>query len=145
MEYSIYFLSAGGTPATNVVVCDVLPPDTIFAATAYNGLTPTDGGVAGADQGLCLALSATSLPTAPTFYLTNGADADRGEFFPPGTQAPAAANAASGFTTPLPGSQNISGVVCVTVVRAPTSLPNATGPGTPTNSYGFVRFKVRVK
>lgn len=144
LEYTIYFLDTQG-PGTNILLADVLPTDTLFEAAAYNGLTPADGGTAGADSGIALALNASSLPTMPTNYLSNIADADRGQYYPPGTQAPAAANPGSGFTAPLPAASNLSGVVAVTLAPAPTVLPSATGPGTPTGSYGFIRFRVRVK
>jgi uncharacterized repeat protein (TIGR01451 family) len=143
VEYTVYFLSSGNTPLTSVTLCDVLPAGVLFVDDAYTGLTPTDGGVSGADSGIALALNPTALPTAPTVYLSNIPDGDRGQFFPPGTPAPPAANP-PGFATPLPGSLNVSGVVCVEVVRSPTPLPNATGAGVPPNAYGFVRFRVRV-
>ena len=136
LEYTIYFLDTSG-PGTNILLADVLPADTAFEATAYDGLTPTDGGTGGADSGIALALSASSLPTAPTNYLSDVADADRGQFYAPGAAVPAAAN---------PGGQpNLSGVVAVSLAPAPATLPSATGPGTPTGSYGFLRFRVRVK
>ena len=136
LEYTIYFLDTSG-PGTNILLADVLPSDTTFEATAYDGLTPTDGGTGGADAGIALALSSSGLPTAPTNYLSNVADADRGQFYAPGAAVPAAAN---------PGGQpNLSGVVAVSLAPAPTTLPAATGPGTPTGSYGFIRFRVRVK
>ena len=136
LEYTIYFLDTGG-PGTNILLADVLPADTTFEATAYDGLTPTDGGTAGAASGIALALNASSLPTTPTNYLSNVADADRGQFYPPGAMVPAAANPG--------GLSNLSGVVAVSLAPAPATLPSATGPGTPTGSYGFIRFRVRVK
>ena len=144
LEYTIYFLDTNG-PGTNITLADVLPADTTFETTAYDGLTPTDGGTPGADSGIALALSASSLPTAPTNYLSNAADSDRGQFYAPGTSAPAAANPGAGFASPLPAASNLSGVVAVTLAPAPATLPSATGAGTPTGSYGFLRFRVRVK
>lgn len=141
VEYTIYFLSDGGNDATDVRVCDLVPNNTTFLATAFNNSTPTDGGLPGTDLGMALALGSTT----PTAYLTNVSDTpDRGQFFAPGTSAPAACNSSS-FTTPVPGSSNVSGAVVVDVVKSPTNLPKATAPGTPANSYGFVRFRVRVK
>ena len=115
-----------------------------FVPYSYNGLTPTDGGLSGVDSGIALALSTTVLPTTPTAYLTNTADSDRGQFYTPGTQAPAAANSGSGFTVPLPAASNFTGVVAVSVVTSPTTLPFATAPGVPINSYGFIRFQAKV-
>lgn len=140
VEYTIYFLSDGGNDATDVRVCDLVPTNTTFLTTAFNNSTPADGGLSGSDSGMALALGSTT----PTAYLTNVSDApDRGQFFAPGTSAPAACNSSS-FTTPVPGSSNVSGAVVVDVVKSPTTLPKATAPGTPINSYGFVRFRVRV-
>lgn len=140
VEYTIYFLSDGGNDATNVTICDLVPANTTFISTAFNGLTPTDGGLPGVDSGIALAIGSTT----PTFYLTNVADApDRGQFFSPGTQAPVACNSPS-FTSPVSASSNVSGAVVVNVVTSPTTLPKANAPGNPANSYGFVRFRVRV-
>lgn len=135
LEYTIYFVDTNG-PGTNILLGDVVPASTTFEATAYNGLTPTDGGTANADSGIALALSASTLPTAPTNYLSNVADADRGQFYAPGAAVPANANPS--------GQANTSGVVAITLAPAPATLPSATGPGTPAGSYGFIRFRVRV-
>lgn len=66
--------------------------------------------------------------------MTNAGDSDRGEFFPAGT-TPSANCSAS----------NDNGAVVVDVVTNPDTLPQATAPGVPTNSYGFIRFRARVK
>jgi uncharacterized repeat protein (TIGR01451 family) len=133
VEYTIYFLSAGGSDITNVKICDPIPTNTTFVPTAYNGLTPTDGGVPGSERGIALALSSTSLPANPTVYLTNTGDTDRGQFLAAGTSLPGACSGG-----------NSNGTVVVDVVTAPNSLPPATAPGTPANSYGFIRFRVKV-
>ena len=144
VEYTIYFVDTGG-PATDVLVCDPLPSNMAFVSDIYTGQTPGDGGTVGAPSGITLGLSAFTLPTSPTNFLTNAADSpDRGQFYPPGTQAPAAANPSSGYTTPLPAASNLAGVVAVTVASNPTTLPSATGAGTPIGSYGFIRFTARV-
>ncbi len=116
LEYTIYFVDTNG-PATNITLSDVVPASTVFDDASYNGLTPTDGGTAGAASGIALALSASALPAAPTFYLSNVADSDRGTYTASST----------------------------TVAVVLSSLPAATGPGTPTGSYGFIRFRVRVQ
>ena len=135
LEYTIYFLSKGTNDATNVSICDPIPNNTTFIPTAFNGLTPTDGGLPGADLGIALALDSTKLPTTPSVYLSNVADADRGQFFSPGTTLPAACL----------GNNNTNGAVVINAVKSPNTLPHATASGTPTNSYGFVRFRVKVK
>ncbi len=135
LEYTIYFLSKGLNDATNVSICDPIPNNTTFIPTTFNGLTPTDGGLPGANLGIALALDSTKLPTTPTVYLSNVADADRGQFFSPGTTLPVACL----------GNNNTNGAVVINAVKSPSTLPAATASGTPTNSYGFVRFRVMVK
>ena len=105
IEYTIYFVNTNG-PAQTIALLDTLPAGTLFKATAY-----------GAASGIALASSASSLPTAPTAFLTNAADADQGTYTAAGTKV----------TVTLP------------------SLPPATGPGAPTGCYGFIRFKVLVQ
>ncbi len=134
MEYTIYFLSNGNAPMTNVTICDLMPANTTFIASAFNGLSPLEAGsLVGTDVGIALALSSNSLPTAPTVYLTNAGDGDRGQFYPAGMPLPANCT-----------GSNTNGAVVVSVVQSPATLPHATAPGSPTNSYGFIRFRVRV-
>ena len=142
VEYTIYFVCTGG-PATDFTLCDPVPTNMTFQPDTYTGMTPGDGGTAGAPAGIALALNASTLPILPTNYLTNGADGDRGQFYAPGVQAPAAANPPS-YSQPLPAASNTTGVVAVAIVSNPTTLPSATGAGTPTGSYGFVRFSTKV-
>jgi hypothetical protein len=63
---------------------------------------------------------------------TNG-DSDGGEFLPSGNNT----------AVPCPGL-NSNGTALVNLAPSPSQLPNATGPGTPLNSYGFIRFRVTV-
>jgi len=50
-----------------------------------------------------------------------------------------------GDPTALPCNQaDTGGTVLVNLAQSPDQLPNATGPGTPTNAYGFIRFRVTV-
>ncbi len=134
LEYTIYFLSRGDGAATNVSVCDLVPSNTTFLPTVFNGLTPTDGSLPGANLGVALALDSANLPSNPNFYLSNVADTDRGQFFAPGTTPPVSCS----------GTNN-NGAVVVNLVKKPDSLPRATAAGTPTNSYGFIRFRAVVK
>ena len=62
--------------------------------------------------------------------LTDAVDGDAGEAIAPGA-TPAA---------PCQGTNNDGGVY----VTVPGNLPNATAPGTPTGSYGYIRFSVTV-
>ncbi len=135
VEYTIYYLNAGLLPAEQVRICDRLDPNLIFEPTAFNASSPADGGLP-ADKGIALAIGSTT----PTFYLTNINDApDRGQFVPAPT-VPPNCNITS----------NPNGTVVVDVTRttgSPTlpQIPNATGTGSPPNSYGFIRFRARVR
>jgi len=135
VEYTIYYLNASLLPASQVRICDRLDPNLVFQPTAFNASSPSDGGLP-ADKGIALAIGSTT----PTFYLTNINDApDRGEFVPAPT-VPPNCNITS----------NPNGTVVVNVTRttgSPTlpQIPNATSAGVPANSYGFVRFRVKIK
>ncbi|WP_026735285.1 DUF6923 family protein [Fischerella sp. PCC 9605] len=133
LEYTIYFLSSGDTPITNVHFCDLVPDNVTFISSSFTGQTPTDGGLPSADAGIQMTIGNS------TNYLTNVADSDRGEYFPPAT-TPSTSCSAS----------NTNGAVVVKIVNSQAqvpnnTLPNATAAGTPTNSYGFIRFRGRVK
>ncbi|MBW4508873.1 MAG: hypothetical protein KME64_20510 [Scytonematopsis contorta HA4267-MV1] len=140
LEYTIYFLSNGDRAIKNVSICDLVPDNTTFIPTAFNGLTPTDSGVGGSDSGISLTIGSA------TVYLTNIQDNnDRGEFFPAGTTAPAACNrGAFGNTTPPPlaGVDNKTGAVIVNVVTGATTLPDTAAN---VSGYGFIRFRAKVK
>lgn len=128
LEYTIYFLSIGGSPATNVNLCDLVPVNSTFIPNSFNGLMPRDGGIAGADSGISLTLGSN------TIYLTNVNDSpDRGQFFAAGTTPSVSCSGA-----------NTNGAIVVKVVTSPNNLPTATTPGNPATSYGFIRFRARV-
>ncbi|MBD0262971.1 MAG: DUF11 domain-containing protein, partial [Tolypothrix sp. Co-bin9] len=132
LEYTIYFLSKGPNDATNVKFCDLVPNNTTFISTAFNGNSPGDGGLPGGDQGIALALGSNT----PTAYLTNALDSDRGHFY-----------TANESGIPSSCGSNTNGAVVVKITRSPdlSNLPPANGSGTPANSYGFVRFRAKVK
>ncbi|WP_414542201.1 SdrD B-like domain-containing protein [Nostoc sp. CCY0012] len=123
LEYTIYFLSTGDSTAPNVLMCDRLPQNTTFIPTAFNN------GLLGADKGILLSYNGDNIP------LTNIADGDGGQYFPPGVEP----------TTVYPnidcGGVNHSGVVVVNL----GDVPPATSPGTPSDSYGFIRFWAKIK
>ncbi|MBE8999045.1 hypothetical protein IQ274_12685 [Nostoc sp. LEGE 12447] len=123
LEYTIYLLSNGLGNATSVQICDLVPVNTTFIPTAFNGLTPNDGGLSGADQGIALALGSST----PTVYLTNAQDSDRGRFY------------TANETVPSYCGANINGAVVVNITRSP-DLPNLVK-----DFYGFVRFRAKVK
>lgn len=133
VEYTIYFLSDGGTDATNLIICDLVPRYITFVADTF-----------ATGKGIALASSSTSLPTAVTATFTNTADTDNGQFYAPATQPPAACKAPPSFTSPAATTDNVSGAVFVNVVTSPTTLPKATAAGSPSNSYGFIRFHAKV-
>jgi len=142
LEYTIYFLSAGGVSAANTKICDLVPDGLEFVPTGFNndtGISPNTG----SDFGIVLGWDSTntgSLPSPATplsgaslLRLTGVGDADGGEFFAAGTTPNTTCTAA-----------NTNGAVVV-VVGVTTGIPKATAPGTPTGSYGFFRFRARVK
>ena len=151
VEYTIYYLNIGLNDANNLRICDPVPANTVYIANAFNGSTPTDGG-SSVDLGIALQ---TGTALGDRRFLTGANDApDRGRYYDPALgEVPAAAglercpdpnNPAAPITT------NPNGLVAVNVTRttgAPTfpSVPNATGAGVPPTSYGFVRFRVRVR
>lgn len=144
VEFTIYFLSGGGSDVTNVRLCDLVPDNMTFAADAFAGLAPLDaGGLSGTDVGIALGFDDASVPSTPSVYLTNLADGDRGQFFSPNTEAPAACNE-NNFSVPLSALENLRGAVVVDVATNPDVIPNATNPGDPANSYGFIRFRAIV-
>ena len=137
VDYTVYFLVTGAAVGT-FTLCDALPANMTFSPDAYNGLSPTDGGLAGTDYGIALASSTTGLPTAPTAYLSNVADSDRGEFYAPARRPRRRPTGPGASPRPCPPPRILNGVVAVTVVSGANTLPAATGPGSPAGSYGFV-------
>ncbi|MGB7375990.1 MAG: hypothetical protein WA959_05360 [Rivularia sp. (in: cyanobacteria)] len=134
LEYTIYFLSMGENQANQLKICDLIPTYTTFISTAFNGLTPRDGGLSSANLGIALAFDNTNFPSSPTAYITNVADSDRGELFPPGTIPSMDCSRSN-------NGINNNGAVVVNVADI---VPTATNESKPTNAYGFIRFKVRV-
>lgn len=145
LEYTIYFLSAGGVSAANTKICDLVPDGLEFVPTGFNndtGISPNTG----SDFGIVLGWDSTntgSLPSPATplsgaslLRLTGVGDADGGEFFAAGTTPSTTCTAA-----------NTNGAVVVVVggTTAATGIPKATAAGTPTGAYGFFRFRARVK
>ena len=127
IEYTIYFLNAGGTDASNVKICDRLFPQQTFVTNAY-----------GANRDVELRLGTSSV-----LGLTAASDtSDRTEFIAAGGSVPADCN--------LKDTNN-NGTLVVNVTGASgtgnptlTALPGSTGPGAPNNAYGLFRFKTRI-
>ncbi|MFE4107445.1 beta strand repeat-containing protein [Almyronema epifaneia] len=114
LEYTIYFLSNGDAPLTNLNICDMVPTYTTYVPGSMTLQLGSDP-------------SATSLSDT-------GLDTDAGEFFTSGNLP----------SIPCPNPTNDNGAVVFTLVEAPATLPNATSAGNPNNSYGYVRFRVQV-
>jgi uncharacterized repeat protein (TIGR01451 family) len=129
LEYTIYYLSAGNSSANNVLFCDRVPANVNFIPTAFNNFgTQATGGLAG-DRGIL------SLINNITASFTNIADGDDARYFPPGSSP------TSLYPNINCGGSNDNGAI---VVRL-GNLPQADTPGTPSNSYGWIRFRGRVK
>jgi len=149
VEYTIYFLNTQNA-ATNVTICDPVPANMTFVSDGYNSASPrpTESGALPTNTGIALASNATTLPINPTFYLTNANDSDRGRYYPPNDPStPAACKRvdAAGLVTATGAAANTNGAVVVNVVSGTNQLPPATTSGNPTNSYGYIRFKARVR
>ncbi|MCV3217353.1 hypothetical protein OGM63_28245 [Plectonema radiosum NIES-515] len=130
VEYTIYYLSAGDTTANNVLICDRVPDNATFIPTAFNSFpTKNTTGLPGGDRGIIWQNNGA------TESLTNTSDDDTAEYLSPGVDP----------TIKYPGikcdGSNTNGVVVVKL----GNLPNATAPGTPIGSYGFIRFRGKVK
>lgn len=117
VEYTIYFLSTGNFPVKNLSFCDLVPGNTTFSPNSF-----------ASGQGIQLAIGSTVTP------LTNVPDGDKGEYFVPNSTPSSTCS-----------SSNTNGAVVVNVVKGTEQLSNATGAGTPSDSYGFVRFRAKAK
>lgn len=139
IEYTIPFLSSGYVAANDVLICDHIPQNTTFIADAFNNLASAN---TGSDRGIYLEFNGQQIG------LTNTDDGDEiadtagndngigGYYFAPGILPSSvfpSINCGSGST-------NETGAIVVDL----SDIPNATGEGVPSNSYGFIRFKVVV-
>jgi uncharacterized repeat protein (TIGR01451 family) len=125
IEYTIYFMNTGDSPAKNLRLCDLIMPNQMFKADRY-----------ALDVGIQFKLG---LDPAMTFTNATSSD-DRGQFIAGGK--PLFANCG------LPAnSTNSDGLVVVDVTGTPDlmSIPGAITPGNPTSSYGLIRFTTKVK
>ncbi len=130
LEYTIYYLSAGDTEAENVLFCDRVPGNVSFIPTSFNGeANKATGGLQNSDRGI------QWLKDGNTESLTNVKDGDVAQYFPPGVEP------SSVYPKIKCDGTNTNGAVVVNL----GNLPNATAPGTPNTSYGFVRFRGKVK
>ncbi len=130
IEYTIYYLSTGDTPANNLLICDRVPENTTFVPTAFNSfLTKNTTGLPGGDRGIIWQNNGT------LESLTNVGDGDAAEYLLPGIDPKI------NYPTIKCDGSNSNGAVVVKL----GNIPIATAPGKPINSFGFIRFRVRVK
>lgn len=144
VEYTIYFLNAGDAEATNVTICDRLSPYLTYVNNTY-GASPNTGIrlVFGNDSDIK--------------NLTEIKDSDLGELVTAGVDLTGTCKSVNDNNTPLNpnddfledlgSSQNVNGVVVVNATggTSPTQIDAATGAGTPTTSFGYIRFRAVVK
>jgi uncharacterized repeat protein (TIGR01451 family) len=130
IEYTIYYLNTGNSPAKNVRICDRLHKSLIFQTqfdttnigTVGKGINFTPG---------------NNLPQ----YLTNSAGDDRG-FLATTIPLPANCNLAANPTDSASLSNN---VLVVDVADGINYLPGTISPGNPPTSYGYIRFKAKIQ
>ncbi len=140
LEYTLSFLSDGTLPVRDLLICDRIPLNTTFLPTAFNSSTPAAPGPG--DRGIFVSFNGLNVA------LTNVNDGDEiadtggnnngigGYYFAPGIDP---SSAFPGKTVGC-GGANTNGAIVVDL----SDLPNATGDGVPSNSYGFIRFRVIV-
>jgi uncharacterized repeat protein (TIGR01451 family) len=100
VEYTVYFLSDGGQPTTNVQFCDPIPAQTTFIFDSF-----------GAGNGILLNQNRIAASQ------TNASDADKGAFFSP----------LNPVTAPCPDSNNPNGSVFLQLGDIPNTAPNNVG------------------
>ena len=149
VEYTIFFLNAGGAVANNVQICDVLPTGMTYVTSSMELFLDQTGTVeadlddpTSPDTGNLISATTTS-PNS----LTDSSDGDRGTFFAPGANPIPSNLCVRGVTPITSGADNTTGAVVYSVVDStdPATTPDqidfATAPGTPPSSYGFIRFR----
>jgi uncharacterized repeat protein (TIGR01451 family) len=128
LEYTIYFLSAGNSDATNVLFCDRVPSNVSFMPTAFNTFSQKAANGLAGDRGILAQINGISAS------YSNIQDGDNAQYFPPGI------NPASIYPKVNCGGNNTYGAIVINL----GNLPPATAPATP-GSYGWIRFKGKVK
>ncbi|MEO0375746.1 MAG: GEVED domain-containing protein, partial [Cyanobacteria bacterium P01_A01_bin.17] len=128
VEYTIYFLSDGSQDAEDVQFCDRIPNSQTFVPDTFNAVTPAPGGGAGANRGILVEYDGN------TFSFSNDNDGDTAQFFPPGAVLP-------DVCSNVPNQSEDNGAVVVNL----GTIPHANSPGTPTDSFGLIRFRAVIK
>ena len=142
IEYTIYFLSNGDEDVNDLKICDLIPENMTFVNNSF------DRG-----SGIALGLDDRTPATTAT-NLSNTVDTDEGAFYAPatvpqdvddnslckkaGTEVDANGNS---ILVDIEATDNVNGAVVVEL----DSVPDVENPGNPADSYGFVRFRARVK
>ena len=146
VEYTVYFVNNGNRNATNINICDVVPDNMTYVPSSMVLFLDNDvslGNPTSPDTGTYL----TALGTAPNTLTDSNGDNDRGAYYPPGT-APLPTGLCKKNAITINGANNTTGAVVWKVVdnsTTPNNISYATAAGTPPNSYGFVRFRAKVK
>ena len=140
VEYTIYFLSAGSTPAKNVTICDRVPDHQTFVQNGYSALSAAPNGDPTSGRGIAVSYNGSLLS------YTNNDDNDTAKFYPAGSTLPNVCGTATNTTGAI--LVNLGADATGTNISASGgtggTLPNSTASGSPTTSYGFVRFKAKV-
>ena len=134
VEYTIYFLSNGDEAAQEVNICDVVPDHLTYVKDAY-----------GSEIGIGLGFNPTAIQSSPNKFLSNLLNDDEGNFYGVGTAPPANLCKkvdSDNNLVDVDRNNNDNGAI---IVRPAASLPPATSPGQPAGSYGFIRFRGKVK
>ena len=139
VEYTIYFLSAGDTTAEEIRFCDYIPGYTDFLANSFNGNSGSTGSLSGAD------LSIEIFQNGSSSYHTGADDGDAVVYFPPGVD-PASDSRFTDIDCEGDGNSsnsNPNGAIAVDL----GDITNASSATTSVadESYGYVRFRARVK
>lgn len=129
LEYTIYFINSGTNAAANLLLCDRIPDNVTFVPTAFNGQTIAAGSLTMGDRGILLNRGGT------VEALSNIVDGDIGHYLPPGTSIVDTYPQLSNCGT------NTNGAIVVNL----GTLQKAESPGLPTTSYGWIRFRGRIK
>lgn len=127
IEYTIYFLNAGGRPAFDVTICDRLQPFQTFQPVSFSSNGDAE----------------FQLGTSAVIPLTAANDSsDRALYAVPNTAIPSECNLAgpNGNGTFV---LNLTGSAGTGMPNLP-SFPHSTGAGTPNDSYGLFRFRTTV-
>jgi uncharacterized repeat protein (TIGR01451 family) len=130
LEYTIYYLNTGNGSAKNLRVCDRLSKNLIFQTQFDTMINSTVG------KGISLNPGNATSPQ----YLTNIDNDDKG-FFSTTSTLPTNCNLAGNTINSNDLSDN---VVVVDLADSNTSLPGTVAPGNPSDSFGYIRFKVKV-